>query len=285
MEKMRIYVIIVLYNPDFNLLVRQHKSLYHQVNHIIYVDNGSDNISLIKSKFEDCKTSFIFNGENRGLGYAQNIGIKKAKDYGAEYVLLFDQDSIPPVNFVKNLTSVFNKASETYQIGLVGPAIRNAYKDISKNMKGIIISGLGFSFVELKKITEVSYCIASGSLIPISVLNRVGLLEEKLFIDGLDLEWCLRAKNLGYDIIQTDQTYLEHQLGNGKSNKVLSHSPMREYFIIRNDIWLSRQHYIPFGYRCRKKLSPFLRLLYSFVHFSFDYTKVEIKGIYDGFKL
>ena len=45
-------------------------------------------------------------------------------------------------------------------------------------------------------LTEVNELMSSTSLIPIEMFSKVGLLEETLFIDGVDHEWCWRAKKI-----------------------------------------------------------------------------------------
>lgn len=280
-----IVALIVTYNPEISFLAKQSYLIAQQVDKIIYVDNGSKDVENVKSCLILDKSIFIDNKENLGLGLAQNIGLKKAKDLNSDFVLLMDQDSLPPTHFVSSLLKTYEDSSINYDVALVGPAIRNIYKGALFNELGIKLSGWGFKRIPINTITKVDYCIASGSLIPMNALDKIGAIQEKLFIDGMDIEWCLRSKSLGYEIIQTNSTYLEHQLGNGSEDRVLSHSPIREYYIVRNDIWLSKQKYIPIGYRMRKKFTPIVRLLLSLSHLRIEYFKAEIRGLIDGVKL
>ena len=101
----------------------------------------------------------------------------------------------------------------------------------------------------------------------------------------LDLEWCLRAKSKGYSIIQTNTAYISHRLGDGNNDKIKSHSPIREYYIVRNNIWLSRQSYIPLGYRIRKNISTIFRIFLSIIRGNWSYVKQQLKGVKDGWRL
>lgn len=276
-----IYAIIVSYNPDKVIIESQYNSLVNQVDKIVYIDNGSK--ECIVDKFYNCIC--VKNKENLGLGKAQNQGIEIAVSNNADFIILFDQDSIPPINFVPSLISVYNESIKHYKTALVGPLIKNAFlNEVSENY-GIIIDGLKYKKVKLKEITKVSYCIASGSLIPTKVFEDIGKIKEDLFIDNMDFEWCLRARSIGYEIIQTNQTYLSHRLGEGNQDFILSHSPFREYYITRNNIILSRLHYIPIGYRYRKLVSTFCRIIHSVIKCRWIYVEQQLKGLIDGYRI
>lgn len=276
--------VIVTYNPEEDLLQRQKVSLAGQVDKIIYVDNNSESTKLIDSFSGDNET-VIRNPINYGLAKAQNQGIECACQYGSDFVLLFDQDSVPPSDFVECLMKCYENQAKIHHVALVGPAIRNMLRGSVENERGVIFKGMTIKKIPVENATEVTYCIASGSLIPMTVLKEVGLMKEELFIDGLDIEWCLRARSNGYKIYQTSNTYLNHCLGDGSSDRILSHSPHREYYIMRNSIWMIRQKYIPLGFRIRKGLFSAGRLIQAISSFNKKYIKSEIIGIVDGIKL
>ena len=275
-----IYAIIVTYNPDRVILKKQYNSLVNQVDKIIYIDNGSK--ECIIDNFKNC--IFIRNIENLGLGKAQNQGIEISLSDNADFVILFDQDSIPPVDFVTSLISVYKEATKRYKTALVAPLIKNAFLNGESENYGIIINNIKYKKVKLERLTKVSYCIASGSLIPTKVLEEIGKIKEELFIDNMDFEWCLRAKSKGYEIIQTNETYLSHRLGEGDRDFILSHSPFREYYIIRNNIIISKLPYIPIGYRCRRIISTFFRIIISVIRCRWVYVKQQLKGLLDGYR-
>lgn len=280
---MSVTAIIVTYNPEEDLLRRQNTSLASQVDSIIYVDNGSENVEIVKELAEE--TSFIENKKNLGLAKAQNQGIELARLQKADFVLLFDQDSVPPAGFVDGLLHCYTEKSNANRVALVGPAIRNLINNSHENDKGVVFKGLAIKKVDVYEATEVSYCIASGSLMPMTAIEEVGDLCEEMFIDGLDVEWCLRAKSKGYKIFQTNSTYLDHCLGDGTKRRIMSHSPQREYFIMRNSILMARMKHIPMGYRIRKVLLSLGRLAQSLSSGQAAYIKADIKGIKDGIKL
>ena len=100
---------------------------------------------------------------------------------------------------------------------------------------------------------EADCVIASGSLIPVSTLEAVGDMEADLFIDLVDIEWGLRAKSQGYRNFISFSQVMAHTLGNGRISifgKTISlHSPIRNYYSIRNSILLSQRRYIDIAWR------------------------------------
>lgn len=268
--------IIVTYNPNDEILKLQYESLVNQVNDIIYVDNGSFNlVSVGKGN----KINLISNDFNLGIAKAQNQGIRLAKEMGATHVLLMDQDSIPEPGMVKELIKPFKERDD---IGAVGPCIVNAYNG-QLHKYGFAISGFKLKKVPLdNEYTEVSYVIASGCLISMAVIDSIGGMNEAMFIDGVDFEWCLRAKSQGHKILQSSAAKLWHELGNGEKDRVLSHSPNREYYIVRNSFLMSKMSHLPFWYRMRRFLMGISRVVSCLSVKKGKYLRHGIKGLKDG---
>ena len=86
--KSEIYAVIVTYNPNLDLLAKLILSLQEQVGGIVIVDNGSENISHIRSGIGNLPRKLIKLSENKGIAYAQNQGIMYAESRRAQYVLL-----------------------------------------------------------------------------------------------------------------------------------------------------------------------------------------------------
>ena len=98
---MSVVATVVLFNPNLALLKRLYKSLSNQVDSIIFSDNSEDKI--IKEDVKNWINQLISSDityldlhKNHGIAYAQNRGIEVAKERGARFVLLLDQDSALP---------------------------------------------------------------------------------------------------------------------------------------------------------------------------------------------
>ena len=92
------------FNPDLSVLRDQLRRTVPQVKQLIVVDNGSVAADSIRALVEEfAKTRWFSLGENRGLGYAHNVGIQQALERGAGSVLILDQDTLPEPDMVSVL--------------------------------------------------------------------------------------------------------------------------------------------------------------------------------------
>ena len=81
------------------------------------IDNSStdDTVALLQ-KYKE--VDLIQSSENLGFGKANNIGMQKAMEQGADYVFLLNQDAWVFHNTIGNLVAAMEKNS---QFGLVSP--------------------------------------------------------------------------------------------------------------------------------------------------------------------
>lgn len=290
-----ICAIIITYNPDVDTIKRQYASLLGQVNQIVYVDNNSQDISVLKAALEkfttsSCKVHIIYNAENMGLGYAQNQGINQAKKDKCTHVLILDHDSILLENFVCRLLEKEDKLLKAGQkVGAIGPVYYN-------EKTGEIYPITKYTGPFIKRIipenepVEASFLISSGCLIRLDVVNDVGLMNEDLFIDYIDVEWSFRARNKGYKLYADPNSRMSHTIGDKRTSvfgrTISVHSPIRRYYLYRNSIFMIRCSYISWGYKLRELTFNVLRFC-VFMLLSSDrktYFKYSLKGFRDGLK-
>jgi len=254
--------VIVSFQPDLFNLSNLIKALASQVNKIILVDNGSD-VDILRWKqhefLQELKLELIVLGENLGVGAAQNVGINKAKNYNGKYVILFDQDSEPASNMIMTL---FIAAQKKMEEGVRVAAVGACYCDQNTTKKSgfVRVSWCGFSRIDCDEsdcaVVETDFLISSGTLILLSVISDVGMMDESLFIDHIDTEWCFRAKSKGYRLFGSCDAFMTHSLGDSRTRiwflrwrTVPHHSPFRYYYIFRNSLILQSRSYIPIQWK------------------------------------
>jgi len=244
---MNIYAVVVTYKTTYSELQNLINSLYSQVTQIILVNNEC-NLDILG---QDKKIKQFNFRENLGIAKAQNIGIKYAIANGADFILISDQDSLYPKNYIIQLLDVYKHVSALNKVAAVGPV----YMDHNKNMK--IQPMVSFGKVFLKKSdknTELfypSHLISSGMLLNKEILETVGYPREDFFIDWVDTEWCWRAISGGYKIVQSPDVVLRHSIGIEIKPAGLKfatiHNNLRDYYKIRNALYiLLYLKYIPF---------------------------------------
>lgn len=280
----KIYSVTVTYNPDLNVLKNQITSLLGQVDKIIVIDNFSTNLSELKVLLKTFDVEFLELSINTGLSHAQNMGIKLAQKQKVTHLLLLDQDSILESDFVKNMYDVYQE----FKVGILGPVFfdpttRYQYKATNYSGPFIRQDAVG-------EVTDATYVIASGSFFSIDVFDKVGPMNEDLFVDYIDVDWSLRAKKMGYKVAMTNRASMSHTIGDSRvsilGRHISVHTPFRRYFLVRNSFFMLRQSYVPLGYKVREITFNILRIVISLVTAEDKKSvfKMAFKGVVDGVK-
>jgi len=189
--------------------------------------------------------------ENLGVATAQNIGSEWAKDQGAEYIILFDQDSLPAPDLVAQLMKAYNSiAAQGENISAVGPVIRDVRTATTAPFIRIGWFGTRRIFPDAEPVIAADFLISSGMLCSIETFQPVGLMREELFIDHVDTDWFLRAGAAGYNAWGVRDATMHHSLGEEvrsysifKGRLMYMHKPFRYYYTFRNSINLYRKKY------------------------------------------
>jgi rhamnosyltransferase len=236
--KYQVDLVVVSFYPDRDLLKKSLQSLINQVRTIFLISNNDDD-------FSDWGIDLIHINlkENIGIAAAQNQGIKIAMANGVDFVLTSDQDTIFPENYVSGMLNAFrNLLEKGLKIGAISPVFRD------EKHEDKIHSMVKFGNFSLKKFSSenepqsVSHAISSGMFLNSKTLLEIGLMKESFFIDWVDTEWCWRANLFDYSIYQIPEICVSHSLGLKSRDLLLfsvtSHSYIREYYKIRNAIFL-----------------------------------------------
>lgn len=235
----RVTAVVVSFRPDPGRLQQQFELLLEQVHEIVWVDNHSAYvIDPGQLGVDPGRVLCVRLAENRGIGHAQNVGIECARARGASHVLLMDDDSLPQPGMVSALIGALACHPDA---AAAGPDYFDARRTQEKSVffrttpQGRLV---WFDCVHQAGPIDVDHVIASGCLIPVAVLGHVGMMRDDFFIDWVDIEWCLRARALGYSILGVCAARLEHRLGDNVAiiagREVPVHAPWRHYYQARN---------------------------------------------------
>jgi rhamnosyltransferase len=252
---MHILAVVVTYNPDIALLAQALQSVAPQVQSIVVVDNGSANIADVRDLAGDVRCQLVDYKVNSGIAAAQNRGILHAREGGFTHILLLDQDTVLSPGVVNNLAANLAVLEREHdKVAAIGPAYHEL--NSQQQTRAYRASGLRLSRISLMEEQgplASDFIIASGSLIPLAVIDRVGGFREDLFIDLVDVEWCFRARAAGYRSFLSPTSRVDHRLGAGTlkvgGRQVAVHVPIRNYYWVRNALWLARQPYTPLAWR------------------------------------
>jgi rhamnosyltransferase len=240
-----ICAVFVCFYPDLALFRSAVQALSSQVGKIVVVNNGAD--AEVEHWLNSNDLINLNYGKNVGVATAHNKGIEWALEHDFKFVLLMDQDSVASSDMVATMVA---SAARLEQAGAKYAAIGPRIVSMKTGETHPIIQ-LGFvkniiRYDEtMRKIVNVDILISSGSLIPLRVIDDIGGMNEGLFIDNVDLEWCFRASYKGYKLYLDPQAVLKHNLGDSTKNvwlfgnrSFVSHKPIRLYYMMRNRIIL-----------------------------------------------
>jgi rhamnosyltransferase len=280
--------VIVFYNPDRACVERANR-LALKVRCVV-VDNSASVTDATTLGLSD-KAVYLPNGYNAGIATAFNQGVAVLLAEGYDAAILFDQDSEPPDELLTALPAQIacaNAAGE--RVALVGPAYDDA------RLRGVA-PFVRFRWWSLERITpdgdlpiDVDFLISSGSCINLRYWSAIGPMEDALFIDFVDLEWCVRAKRKGFRVLGIPWLRMQHELG-GEPVRVLGrsypmHGPLRHYYQFRNIVALMRRSSIPFSWKSTELLKlPIRIVIYCFFpNKRREHLAMVWRGVRDGWR-
>ena len=249
----RVCAVVVTWQPDLVVLGELLGALSPQVAQVVLVDNGTCDPRFRGFCAARPALRLVELGENRGLAHAINVGIEHARGQaGVSHVLLMDQDSVPDAGMVEALMAAFERAGANGRVAAVGPRFRDPRESGDAPFVRI-----RFPFNRKLRCDgrcdtiRSDFLISSGCLIPLAVLDDVGAMDDALFIDNVDLDWCFRASAAGYALHGVCGARLRHSLGEtrrhvpGMPRGIVVHPPQRLFYMMRNRVLLYRRGYTP----------------------------------------
>lgn len=234
--EIKILAIVVLYNPDIALLQKNLSAFYQHVDKILLWNNNSVEESTEKIKQIVQKQENILllqRNKNEGIATALNYGWEYARNNGYTAILSMDQDSV-----FHNFELFKKKVEERWTregLCLCGPICT---PEVSVPTKDYFI--------------KKNHIITSGMLVPVTLLNQVDGYCSDFFVDGIDIDLCVKARQHHYLSFIYEGAYLTQIYGIPQSKKVFGkvlHSagypPHRLYEIFRNHIIIYRRYHYP----------------------------------------
>ena len=266
-----IAAIIVTYIPGEKKLRSLLSALTDQVSAIYIVDNTPTNnidwLNQYSIENIDLTIRYFRLGKNYGIARAQNIGINFATDDGFDYLIFFDQDSWVPPKLVHGLIESEKQLLDLGEkVGSIGPLFldkKSGQYSEAVRYTGFIVRKIKLHPMQIDPI-QSDHIISSGSLIRLDTLKIVGNMQEKLFIDLVDTEWCLRAAKLNYKHYINPSTIMIHNIGDEPvkfgSKYINMHSNIRNYYVIRNMTYLMFHSTISWSWRlnCLYKIPRYI---------------------------
>ena len=188
----------------------------------------------------------IDTGSNAGFAAGNNIGIREALKFQADYILLLNDDTVVAPDF---LDTLLEAAETTPGAGILGSKIY--YFDEPQK---VWFAGARFDYETCMLTTPGSGLLDDGSrseplesdyitgcalLIKRQVVERIGLLDERYFLYWEDVDWGLRTKKAGFKNVVVPQSRIWHKVSASSGGM---DSPLRAYHKTRGHLSLAKVH-------------------------------------------
>lgn len=220
--------VTVLYNPESST-IENIKSYIDKLDLLFVIDNSASVMPIIREFCEEhYKIKYIKPGDNIGVAAALNMGAELSINNSFDFLLTMDQDSFFQESDFEKYVNFLHEINKD-KVGIISPCHNSSNKRVDK-----------------PAIKKTLFTFTSGNFLNLKIYQKVGPFLNELFIDHIDHEYGLRLNSKGYEIQQIGEITLRHNLGNAKVLRILgvrvryiSHSPLRNYYMIRNGFYVA----------------------------------------------
>ena len=261
---------VVLYNPD-DTISENILTYGNYVDKLIVIDNSLKKNNFLIDKLNEIfesKLVYIDNNDNLGIATALNQACDKAIELQFKWILTMDQDS-SFINF-DHYKKCLEKVQNVNNLALL------AANTDKEGYSTCDINECSFNYREDK-----FSVITSANIVNLEYFEEIGRFNDKLFIDMVDYDYCLRINIKKFKILYFPDVFVEHKLGEvhlrtniftRKKKYKTEHNAQRAYYISRNSLYLSKNYgkYFP------KEFGMLHILNIVFIH---DVTKILLYEI------
>lgn len=181
--------------------------------HVIVVDNAScdGSVEYVRSRFPDVE--LVENGSNLGFCEGNNVGIRRALELGADYVVLLNPDTKVDPGWLAELVRVGESAAE---VGILGPTQLDYDRDDLARWT------LQFAVAHIEALRDptgapdwipVRWVEGSCFAVKRHVVERIGLLDPIYGSFFEELDYCRRAMHGGYKTALVPRARFRHKGG------------------------------------------------------------------------
>lgn len=213
---------------------------------LIIVDNGSTDgsVEFVKKHYPNAR--LIANSENLGFAPAVNQGLKAAS---GDYLYILNQD----LRFREGTTkTLLERLKSDSSIGLIGPKFVGFSGGTQKSARSFPsyrhvfyramlldrlfprhreFAGWRMGWFDHETEMEVDQPMGALMLLPRTVVDKIGLMDEKFWLLFNDVDYCRRLKSAGYKLLYYPAAVVEHHVG-GSTGKIPYRLKMISHFAL-----------------------------------------------------
>lgn len=245
MSMANVCIVIVNYNGvDYqnDCIESLYKMNYNDFD-IVVVDSGShdNSIKLLKEKYP--KVHCILMNDNVGVAKGNNVGIDYSRKSGAKYTLLLNNDTILDNNMLKEL--VLSASEDVVTVPKIyyfdNPKLL-WYAGGMFNWNRGSVTHIGSKTIDQGQYDEEKYIEYSPTccmLIDNTIFDKIGFIDEKVFMYCDDTDFCIRMFDNGIKIKYIPTSVVWHKVSSSSGGQG---SKISLYYMHRNQLYLLKKH-------------------------------------------
>jgi hypothetical protein len=197
------------------------------------IDNGSrdDRLGRIAERFP--RVEVIALPDNLGWAGGNNVGMRLALARGFRYVCLLNNDTVLEPRAIEELLAA---AAGLGQPCLLHPAIAYFDDPAKWQLNPQPASGAAATPPD---IVEMDWAYGACLLLPASLLTRVGLLDERFFLQLEETDYFHRARKLGIRSFCASRARILHKESVSFGGRITA---AKTYYQARNSFLLAEKH-------------------------------------------
>ncbi|MDO8543005.1 MAG: glycosyltransferase family 2 protein [Opitutaceae bacterium] len=240
----RVCAVVVTYRPGPEVPAHI-EAIRRQVGAVVVVDNEATAASRARlaTIVGQPEVHLIANPENLGIATAFNQGAAFAVAGGFEWLATFDQDSAAPEGYIAALLAAHEPYPGADHTAVLAPLYRD------RHLGFVYSPATGPVRDDSIGTVPVSVTASSGNLVATAALRAVGGFRDDFFMACVDLEFCLRCRRAGWNVLEVRSVVLDHAMGRYEQRRWLWLNPRindydasRRYYQARNLLVLYATH-------------------------------------------
>jgi GT2 family glycosyltransferase len=189
---------------------------------IVFFDNASTDGSSVFVRSTFPNVIIVSSDVNLGFAEGNNLAVEHVLNQKPDYIFFLNNDTTVEKELLAKLVTTFESDDS---IGIVGSAV---YDYNNKNVAlelGMSIDRFGYPLAlrnsELNDESKVFFVSGCSLMIRRSVLERIGLFDDRYFMFAEDLDLCWRAQLAGFKIVMDRSARVFHASGGSISGGAL----------------------------------------------------------------
>jgi GT2 family glycosyltransferase len=214
----------------------------------IIVDNAStdDTKIILKDFFISINIPFIYKINKKNIGGSGGFasGMELAFSHKASWIWMMDDDACPHSTALEELLKIAVNPQNIYgSLAVAGPHTAWATTLVDEGRMVNVAD-------QVPSQARVEYIPFLGLIVHRDLVKKIGLPDEGFFIAADDVEYCMRAKRAGADMIIAGKSRIEHPRAQvitlnvlGRNIAYLRLPPWKRYYDTRNRILIAKKYY------------------------------------------